>query len=105
MGRYLESGNNRDRMRHLHSAFTNFGIQIDKDVFQDFLAIKYIRNSYIHGTWNEEQRKFALSRNFPGDLMQFTGEHLAKIKRVYQSILSALGTVNAIVNLHASKKT
>lgn len=40
IGRYLDSGNNRDRMRHLHSAFTNFGIQIDEDVFQDFLAIK-----------------------------------------------------------------
>ncbi|MGO4653432.1 hypothetical protein AB4Z34_01590 [Ensifer sp. 2YAB10] len=38
IGRYLDSGNNRDRVRHLHSAFTNFGIEIDESVFEDFLA-------------------------------------------------------------------
>ncbi len=37
--------------------------------------------------------------------MEFSAEHLAKVKGVYQRILTALGTVNAVVNLHASKKT
>ncbi|MGO4618563.1 hypothetical protein [Ensifer sp. 2TAB8] len=105
IGRYLDSGNNRDRVRHLHSAFTNFGIEIDESVFEDFLAIKCIRNTYIHGKWSEPQREFVVSRGFPGDLMQFTSEHLSKIKGVYMRILNALGTVNAVLALHASKKS
>src|SRR5208283_5523475 len=40
---------NGERVRNLYDAFVGVGIHADREVFDDYLAIKYLRNTIVHG--------------------------------------------------------
>lgn len=96
---YFDSGSNEERINKLHTAFINHYLPIDKKYFEDFLACKYIRNAYVHGEWNENQKPYVLSKNFPTDIMRFDKSHFERSKASYYTIMNALGMVNAASNL------
>ncbi len=48
---YFNSGSNEERLERLYNAFEKRGLKPIHDCFDDYLAIKYIRNAYIHGEW------------------------------------------------------
>lgn len=93
---YFQNGENAGRIGRLEAAFKLRGLPVDTDAFQDYLAIKYIRNAYIHAEWNESQRAFAVSRGFPADLMHFDAMHFERMKNCYLHVMNNLGMANAI---------
>jgi hypothetical protein len=92
---YFEYGSNDERLTRLSSAFSLRGIEVDTNHFKNFLAIKYIRNAYVHGAWNENQKIFVVQRGFPDSLTAFEKEHFTKIKESYIHVMNGLGMANA----------
>lgn len=92
---YLDKVPNKDRLVRLEKAFQLRGLSVDSEAMQDFLAVKYIRNAYIHATWNESQRSFVVSRGFPSDLMHFEEGHFKRMQTCYIHVMNNLGMVKA----------
>jgi hypothetical protein len=93
---YFDDRSNKNRINRLMSAFQRRGLSVDAEMFQDFLAIKYIRNAYIHSKWKEDERVFAKSRGFPGDVMSFSAAHFERMQAVYFHVMNKLGMVHAL---------
>ncbi len=79
--------NNGERVTSLFQAFSDAGIQVDKGVFDDYLAIKYLRNTIIHGGWKDHEKEWLDQRGFPTDTRQLKKEHLDKIENVSQNMM------------------
>ncbi|WP_324041113.1 hypothetical protein [Aeromonas caviae] len=92
---YFEKKPNEEKISKLYKAFELRGLEPKKECFDDFLACKYIRNAYVHGEWDEEQRVFVESMGFPSTTMKFSPEHYARIKECYYHLLNNLGMANA----------
>jgi hypothetical protein len=96
---YFDNGSNIDRVDKLKKAFMLRGINVTPDHFEKFLAIKYIRNAYVHGEWNETQRTYVVQRGFPNSLMSFDQSHFVKMKESYSHVMNCLGMANAFNSL------
>jgi hypothetical protein len=60
---------NHDRVRLLSQGFRDTGVTVDDDVMNDFLAMKYLRNTLVHLGWDKDhQRQFVEQRGFPSDI-------------------------------------
>ena len=99
---YFKNGSNEERLELLEEAFKRRMLPVDSDAFQDYLAIKYIRNAYIHGEWNENQRPFVQGRGFPPDIMHFDKHHFERMKKCYYHVMNNLGMANAFESLRAA---
>ena len=84
---FAEGVQNGDRVRNLYEAFQNAEIPVDQKIFDDYLAIKYLRNTIVHGKWKEYEKKWLDLRGFPTDTRNLTREHLNKIDHVGQNML------------------
>lgn len=82
---------NGERIRSLRDAFIKSGIKVNRDVFEDYLAIKYIRNAIIHADLTGDYYKGSLykshvshikKRNFPTDLTNFNDSHWERIQDI-----------------------
>jgi len=93
---YFDSGPNDVRIDRLKQAFESRGIDLDDNIFEDLLAIKYIRNAYVHGDWNEQQKAYVIGRGFPDTLMKFTKSNFGRFQEVYASIMNTLGMIHAL---------
>ena len=98
---YFQKDPNDKRLERLESAFELRGLPVDSDAFQHYLAVKYIRNAYIHAEWNENQRLFVVARGFPSDLMHFSEAHFERMKQCYLHVMNNLGMANALDNMRA----
>ena len=98
---YFEQGPNNERLARLEDAFRIRGLPVDPAAMQDYLAIKYIRNAYIHAEWNEPQRAFAVSRGFPANLMHFDEHHFKRMQNCYMHVMNNLGMAKAFESLLA----
>jgi hypothetical protein len=78
---------NGEKVSALFEAFHEAGIEVNRDVFDDYLAIKYLRNTIIHGRWKEHEREWVENRGFPGDTRKLTDKHLEKIADVNQNMI------------------
>lgn len=78
---------NSDRVRNLYQAFRDAGISVDQDVFNDYLAIKYLRNTIVHGRWHEHEKEWVEQRGFPTDTRRLNTEHLYKIDHTIQNMM------------------
>ncbi|MBC9114599.1 hypothetical protein [Stenotrophomonas maltophilia] len=96
---YFQDGPNDKRLERLENAFKIRGLPVDSESFQDYLAIKYIRNAYIHGRWNESQRTFVVARGFPNDIMHFDAPHLERMKSCYLHVMNNLGMASALESM------
>lgn len=88
---YFERASNAQRLERLQKAFLKRRIEVDPQRFEDFLAVKYIRNAYVHGEWNEEQRTYVTQRGFPKTLMSFDAEDFMRMKESYDHVMKCLG--------------
>jgi len=84
---FAEGRTNGDRVSSLYEAFHQTGIQVDRRVFDDYLAIKYLRNTIVHGRWKEHEREWLDTRGFPTDTRKLTKEHLDRIEHVNQNMM------------------
>ena len=78
---------NGEKVSALHDAFHHAGIEVSRDVFDDYLAIKYLRNTIIHGRWKEREKEWVEGRGFPSDTRKLTDRHLNKIEDVNQNMM------------------
>lgn len=78
---------NVDRVRNLYQAFRDAGIEVDEEVFSDYLAIKYLRNTIIHARWNDHEKEWIDQRGFPTDARKLTTVHLYKMEYVLQNMM------------------
>lgn len=78
---------NGNRVGSLCQAFSDAGIHVDKEIFDDYLAIKYLRNTIIHGRWKEYEKDWLDERGFPTDTRRLTKHHLNKIEHVNQNMM------------------
>lgn len=86
-GFFDNNKSNTLRIENLYEAFVNNEINVDKEILQDYLAIKYLRNTVVHSGWNENQKKFILERNFPIDSRDLNDTHLQKMKNVNENMM------------------
>ena len=100
---YFDQGSNDQRIERLQKAFNLRGIEAKIDHFEDFLAVKYIRNAYVHGEWNQAQRKYVVQRGFPGTLMSFDESHFSRMKSSYLHVMQCLGMAKAFNTLLARR--
>lgn len=84
---FAKNVRNGDRIQGLYDAFHNAGIPVDRDVFNDYLAIKYLRNTIVHGKWKEYEREWLASHAFPTDSRHLTFEHWARIQHVSANMM------------------
>ena len=54
---FAQNANNGERVHSLYQAFSDAGIQVDERIFDDYLAMKYLRNTIIHGRWKDSEKK------------------------------------------------
>lgn len=96
---YFDNGPNVERIERLRKAFSLRGIDPKIEHFEDFLAVKYIRNAYVHGEWIPNQREYVVNRGFPGTLMSFEASHLERMKSSYLHVMECMGMANAFNTL------
>ena len=88
LDRYFEQGvKNGDRVRNLYQAFRDAGIEVDEEVFNDYLTIKYLRDTIIHGRWHDHEKEWLDQRCFPADARKLTTDHLHKMDHVVQNMM------------------
>lgn len=92
---YFKRGtSNEQRINSLYEAFTQNGLLVDKSVFDDYLAIKYLRNDIIHaGDSTAQERDWIVNRGFPKGVMELDKNHWEKIVSVDQNLTQYLGWV------------
>lgn len=93
---YLKDGSNEERLNRLYAAFEIRGLKPERNLFNDYLVCKYIRNAYVHGEWNDSQRKYVEEKGFPSTIMQFLPMHYERAKKSYYHLMNGLGMANAI---------
>jgi len=92
--RYFDRGaNNGEKVQNLSEAFRTAGIDIDLSVFDDYLAIKYLRNAVVHARWKDHEKDWVSQRGFPDDTQKLTKEHWERIRWVNKNMTSYLMAV------------
>jgi hypothetical protein len=83
LGVYLdERTRNGDKVKNLCDAFTKAGGPVDPEIFSDYLAIKYLRNSIIHARKKDHEVQWLAQRGFPADTRQLEEKHWQKMQQV-----------------------
>jgi len=84
---YFNSGAKNDaKVTSLLEAFRNAGMDVDRAVFDDYLAIKYLRNAIVHARWKDYEKDWVSERGFPLDMQKLTKEHWERMLRVHESM-------------------
>ncbi|MDD9586356.1 hypothetical protein [Klebsiella variicola] len=85
---------NAVRINGLCSSFTSKGINVNKDVFDDYLAIKYIRNAIVHASWEkqsgglkQDEIDWIHSRGFPTDTRKLNSTHWQRFEWVNENMM------------------
>lgn len=85
---------NTVRISGLCSSFTSKGINVNKDVFDDYLAIKYIRNAIVHASWakqsgalKQDEIDWIQSRGFPTDTRKLNATHWQRFEWVNENMM------------------
>lgn len=90
------SKSNNSRIDNLYLAFIDSGINVDKEILQDYLAIKYLRNTIVHSGWNENQKSFILDRDFPIDSRELNDSHLQKMMNVNENMMFYIALISIL---------
>ncbi|MGQ4706338.1 hypothetical protein [Bacillus thuringiensis] len=94
---FKKKASNEQKINSLYEAFVQHGLIVDKSVFDDYLAIKYLRNDIIHaGNSKPYERDWIITRGFPLNIMQFNSSHWEKIVTVEQNLIQYLMYVLAL---------
>jgi hypothetical protein len=104
LGKYFsEHTTNGKRVQSLCSAFKRAGYDVDQEIFDDYLAIKYLRNIIVHGRWKDYELAWIEKRGFPTKIQDFTNEHLNRIYKVIQIMMEYV--LSAVFGLKSGRFT
>lgn len=81
------NAHNGDKIRNMCEAFRSAGFGVDERVFEDYLAIKYLRNTIVHFAWKDSEKQFVEKCGFPTDTRKLTREHLIRVDNVNQNMM------------------
>lgn len=84
---FSQGANNSERVQSLYEAFKNAGVRVDREVFADYLAIKYLRNTIVHARWKPHEKEWLEQRGFPTDTRKLTEEHWRKMQLVNENMM------------------
>lgn len=88
---FQENKSNGEKVEALYKSFEKFlGKDVDKRVFDDYLAIKYLRNVIIHGRWKKNHKEWVKQQGFPADTRNLQEEHWQKIYGVFKKMVEYL---------------
>jgi hypothetical protein len=88
---FSEKVTNGARIEALESAFREAGVGVSADVFSDYLAIKYLRNTVVHQEWKTYQRDWVAKRAFPTDVTRLTDKDWLRIWDTTQDMITYVG--------------
>lgn len=89
---YFSSDKNTVKIRSLNDAFKKIGLPIDAETIEDFLAIKYLRNSLIHFGWKfPHEEAHVRTRGFPTDPTELGAEHWQRISTTLYRMITHVG--------------
>lgn len=91
---FAQGVSNEKRVNSLRDAFIENGINVQVDVFDDYLAIKYIRNAIVHASWEtqngnlkQDQLDWIVGRGFPSDTRKLTSEHWQRFEHINENMM------------------
>ena len=84
---FAERANNSERVQSLYEAFKKAGVNVDWEVFADYLAIKCLRNVIVHARWKTYEKEWLEQRGFPTDTRKLTEDHWRKMQWVNQNMM------------------
>jgi len=81
---FLQTYNDKDasngkKIALLRNCLEAAGVATNPDILEDYLAIKYLRNTLVHLKWIEAQRQQIQQRDFPTDLRRLDHRHWMRI--------------------------
>lgn len=91
---FAKNTENGERIQSLYEAFRSADIKVDKEVFEDYLALKYLRNTIIHARWKENEKKHLQKRGFPTDTRRLTEEHWYRMLEVSQNMMMYIASTD-----------
>jgi hypothetical protein len=77
---------NNDRIAALLKGFSDNGFEVEEDVLQDYLAIKFMRNVIVHLGWVETEKDHVAARDFPTDLRDFRMNDFDRMTGVHNKL-------------------
>src|SRR5581483_11769230 len=84
---YFDGGaTNGAKVASLLEAFRNARIGVDRAVFDDYLAIKYLRNAIVHARWKDSEKDWVSQHGFPLDMQKLTKEHWERMLWVHENM-------------------
>jgi len=98
---FSEKSTDEERIGALYSAFQKAGINVDFEIFKDYLALKYLRDAIIYGEWIEHKKEWIAQRGFPTNIGKFTEEHLERAKEVVLNMMNYI--FHAVFSMKSEK--
>ena len=88
LSKYFDNNvSNEERIQNLYEAFRKAGVAVDREVFEDYLAIKYLRNIVVHARWKPYEKEQLEKRGFPTNTRRLSEEHWYKMLEVSQNMM------------------
>lgn len=84
---FAKKAKNDERVQSLYRAFHKAGINVDRQIFDDYLAVKYLRNTIIHGHWKEHEKEWLDKCGFPSDSRELTEKHWKRMHFINQNMM------------------
>lgn len=74
------------RISSLHTSFVEHGIDVEEKIFNEYLAIKFLRNTIVHNRWKEDEKIWVASQGYPTDVREFRMNDFDRISAVYNRL-------------------
>lgn len=79
------------------------GTEIDLEVIEDYLAVKYIRNAVEHARYKDYERQHVIARGFPASVLDLRAEHLDKIIAISNAMIRYITAAEQYRNIEANE--
>jgi len=90
---YFAKSSNEIRIEALINNFKSNGINVDGKILNQYLAIKYVRNTIIHSGWKENQKDFIVEQGFPTDTRLLSDNHLQIMYNVNNEMMMYIASI------------
>lgn len=93
---------NGEKIRNLCDAFGRTGAPVEPDIFEDYLAIKYLRNTIVHARWKPAEQAHVEARGFPTDSRDLTEGHWQRMHEVKSELMTYIAGSRAMKSKNRS---
>jgi len=90
---FFANTSNAKKNEALSLNFSNHGIEVDREILDKYLAIKYVRNSIIHSNPEDDKESFIKSQGFPVNAEELSDEHLIIMYEVNKEMIRYITSV------------